>query len=52
MKKKKQEKSRKLQEIQKEDFDKVPGNAENGNEFSTRFQEMLKTEKRTKIRSS
>ena len=43
---KKLEKNRKLQEIQKQDFDKVPGNAENGNEFSTRFQEMLKTETR------
>ena len=52
---KKQEKigkNRKLQEIQKQDFDKVPGNAENGNEFSTRFREMLKTETRTKTRSS
>ena len=49
---KKQEKNRKLQEIQKQDFDEVPGNAENGNEFSARFREMLKTETRTKTRSS
>ena len=40
-------KKRKIQEIQKRDFHEVPGNAENGNEFSTRFQEMLKTETRT-----
>ena len=26
-------KNRKLQEIQKQDFDRVPGNAENGNKF-------------------
>ena len=43
-------KNRKLQEIQKQDFDKVPGNAENGNKFSARFREMLKTE--TETRSS
>ena len=52
---KKQEKTedkKKLQEIQKQDFDEVSGNAENGNKFSTRFQEMLKTETRTKTRSS
>ena len=46
------EKHRKLQEIQKQDFDEVPGNAENGNKFSARFWEMLKTETRTKTRSS
>ena len=45
-------KNRKLQEIRKRDFDEVLGNAENGNEFSMRFREMLKTEKRTKTRSS
>ena len=41
---KKQEKTgknRKLQEIQKHHLDEVP---ENGNEFSARFREMLKTE--------
>ena len=43
-------KNGKLQEIQKRDFDEVPGNAENGNEFSARFREMLKTE--TETRSS
>ena len=43
---------RKLQEIKKQDFDKVPGNAENRKEFSARFWEMLKTETRTKTRSS
>ena len=50
---KKQEKTgknRKLQEIQKGDFDEVPGNAENGKEFSARFREMLETE--TETRSS
>ena len=45
-------KNRNLQEIQKQDFDEVLGNAENGNEFSMRFQEMLKTETITKTRSS
>ena len=45
-------KNRKLQELHKQDFDEVLGNAENKNEFSTRFREMLKTEKRTKTRSS
>ena len=49
---KKQEKSRRLQEIQKQDLEEVPGNAENGNKFSTRSWEMLKTETRTKTRSS
>ena len=44
------EKNRKLQEIQKRDFEEVPGNAENGNEFLARFQEMLKPE--TETRSS
>ena len=47
-----EEKNRKLQEIQKQDFDEVPGNAENRNKFSARFREMLKTETRTKTRSS
>ena len=46
------EKNRNFQEIQKQDFDKVPGNAEYGNEFSARFREMLKTETRIKTRSS
>jgi len=41
---KKQEKNRKLQEIQKHHLDEVP---ENGNEFSARFREMLKTETET-----
>ena len=44
---KKQEKTgknRKLQEIQKHHLDEVP---ENGNEFSARFREMLKTETET-----
>ena len=39
---------KKLQEIQKQDLDEVSGNAEKGNEFSTRFREMLKTETRTR----
>ena len=43
------EKSRKLQEIQKQDFNEVPGNAENGNEFLARFREMLKTETETRF---
>ena len=34
---KKQAKNQKLQEIQKQDLDKVPGNAENGNEFRNEF---------------
>ena len=42
-------KKRKLQEILKQDLDDVSGNAENGNEFLSRFQERLKTETRTKI---
>ena len=45
-------KNRKLQETQKQDFDEVPGNAENGNEFLARFREMLKTETGTKTMSS
>ena len=45
-------KNRKLQEIQKQDFDEVTKNAENGNEFTARFWEMLKTETRKKTRSS
>ena len=45
-------KNRKLQEIQKQYFDEVPGNAENGNEFSARFREVLKTETGTKTMSS
>ena len=45
-------KNRKLQEIQKQDFDKISENADNGNEILTRFREMLKTETRTKTRSS
>ena len=49
---KNRKKHRKLREIQKQDFDEVPGNAENGKEFSARFWEMLKTETRTKTRSS
>ena len=49
---KNRKKNRNLQEIQKQDFDEVPGNAENRNEFSARFREMLKTETRTKTRSS
>ena len=36
-KREKQGKNRKLQEIQKRDFDEVPGNAENGNEFGNEF---------------
>ena len=48
--KKHKKKHRKLQEIQKRGFDDVPGNAENRNEFSPRFWEMLKTE--TETRSS
>ena len=39
-------KNRKLQEIHEQDFDEVPGNAENGNKISTRYQKMLKTETR------
>ena len=31
------EKNRKLQEIQKQDFDEVRGNAENGKEFGNEF---------------
>ena len=49
---KKQEKTgknRKLQEIQKHHLDEVP---ENGNEFSARFREMLKTETETETMSS
>ena len=46
---KKQEKNRKLQEIQKHHLDEVP---ENGNEFSARFREMLKTETETETMSS
>ena len=34
---KKQGKNRKLQEIQKQDFGEVPGNAEYGNEFGNKF---------------
>ena len=49
--KKEEEKNRKLQEIQKRYLDEVSGNAENGNEFSTRFRKMLKTETRPKTRS-
>ena len=44
---KKQEKNRKLQEIRKQDFDELPGNAENRNKFSARFRDMLKTETRS-----
>ena len=50
--KKNREKNRKLQEIQKQDFDEISEIAENGNKISTRFWEMLKTESRTKTRSS
>ena len=39
----------KLQEIQKHHLDEVP---ENGNEFSARFREMLKTETETETMSS
>ena len=49
---KQEKKKTELQELQKRDFDEVPGNAENGNEFSAIFWEMLKTETRTKTRSS
>ena len=52
LKKPQEKKKKKIQEIQKRDFDKVSGNAENGNEFSTRFWEMLKTKTRTKTMSS
>ena len=45
-------KNRKLQEIQKHDFDEILENAENRNKISTRFREILKTEMRTKTRSS
>ena len=45
-------KPRKLQEIQKQDFDEITENAENGNNILTRFREMLKTETRTITRSS
>ena len=51
MEKQEEEKNMKKQE-KTENFDEVPGNAENRNEFSTRFWEMLKTETRTKTRSS
>ena len=46
------EKTGKLQEIQKQDFDKTSKNAENGSEISTRFRELVKTETGTKTRSS
>ena len=53
---KKQEKTGKknriFQEIQEQVFGEVTGNAENVNEFSARFREMMKTETRTKTRSS
>ena len=44
---KKQEKpgkNRKLLEIQKQDFDEVPGNAENGNKFRNEFGNEFKNE--------
>ena len=49
--KKQEKKNRKLQEIQKQYFNEVPGNAENGNEFSARFREMQKTETEKETRS-
>ena len=50
--KKLERKKRKIQKIQKQDFNEISGNAENGNKILTRFREMLKTETRTKTRSS
>ena len=39
-------KNGKLQEIQKRDFDKVPGNAENGNVFGNEFEVFSNVTKR------
>ena len=49
---KQEEKKQKITKNTETRFDEVSGNAENGNEFLTRFQEMLKTKMRTKTRSS
>ena len=51
-KKKTGKKTENYKKSNKQDFDKVLGIAENGNKFSTRFREMLKTETRTKTMSS
>ena len=45
-------KHRKLQEIQKQDFKEILENVEKKNKILTRFWKMLKTETRTKTRSS
>ena len=48
---KRRKKSRKITK-KKKDFDKISENAENGKEILTGFHKMLKTETRTKTRSS